>query len=82
MALRVQWREADGGPRPPGAPNERHISYSFRSALHWPHYTELFNQLFGRHQTHRILMKQAQSDSFPAGVASELKTYVYRLIDP
>ncbi|MCZ6493310.1 MAG: hypothetical protein O6933_04455 [Planctomycetota bacterium] len=27
-------------------------------------------------------MKQAQSDSFPAGVASELKTYVYRLIDP
>ena len=27
-------------------------------------------------------MKQSESDSFPAGLASELKTYVYRLIDP
>ncbi len=27
-------------------------------------------------------MKQPESDSFPAGVASGLKTYVYRLIDP
>ena len=27
-------------------------------------------------------MKQPKSDSFPADVASWLKTYVYRLIDP
>ncbi len=27
-------------------------------------------------------MKQTQSDSFSANVASKLKTYVYRLIDP
>jgi hypothetical protein len=27
-------------------------------------------------------MKQPESDSFPAGVAARLKTYVYRLIDP
>jgi hypothetical protein len=27
-------------------------------------------------------MNQPESDSFPAGVASKLKTYVYRLIDP
>jgi hypothetical protein len=38
--------------------------------------------LFGGHNMTSGPMKEPKSDSFPADVASKLKTYVYRLIDP
>lgn len=37
---------------------------------------------FGGHSMTSQTMKQREGDSFPADVASKLKTYVYRLIDP
>src|SRR5205814_7827405 len=41
-----------------------------------------FTTTFGGHNMPLGPMKQPESESFPADVASKLKTYVYRLIDP